>query len=237
MLRQLANSSSVDTFALTVPSKADPLAVSLYVDEKGQAKQLPPNPRASGLAAACGAQLQQFRGDVYLSRYFDDDEAWTRQDFGIADCSSDAPWVASAAAAAKRRGGKGGLASMSSMYDKMGTGKAPVTFDAVQADADAMDAAHDAGAYAWSQTASDVEVRVSVPAATANKDVAVKITRLTLNVGLKGSAPIVDIKRLCEPVDPDGSAWTFDGIGDDRAIVVTLEKAKRGGAWLQIEAD
>ena len=50
-LRSLAGAVSVDTYALTVPSKAEPVAVSLYCDEKSHAKQLPLNERAIGLAA------------------------------------------------------------------------------------------------------------------------------------------------------------------------------------------
>ena len=57
---------------------------SLCCDEKSHAKQLPLNERAIGLAAACGAQAQQFRGDCYVSRYFDDDDAWVRQDLTLA---------------------------------------------------------------------------------------------------------------------------------------------------------
>ena len=95
--------TGTDTFVLTLPTaKSDHLAVSLYSDGDAVNRGLPKNARASGLCAACGFPLQEFHGDVFISRYFDDDvsggEAWLRRDLTLAECSSDAAWVRAAAA-------------------------------------------------------------------------------------------------------------------------------------------
>ena len=43
-------------------------AVSLYCDDKGIAKGLEPNMRATGLVHACGYTDQTIRGDAFISR-------------------------------------------------------------------------------------------------------------------------------------------------------------------------
>merc|ERR1712032_264290 len=85
---------SIDIFPVQVPSKdSDYLSVSCYLDDKGVGKDLPLNPRAIGIAQACGYDGQQFRGDVFFSRIFDDDDDWRRIDFHLKDCCTDAEWV------------------------------------------------------------------------------------------------------------------------------------------------
>ena len=117
-LLAVAHGVSVDTFALTVPDKQHQHAVSLYCDDKGHAKNAPVNERACGLARACGHADQQFRGDCFVSRYFDDEDAWLREDFRIEDCSSDAQWVKDQKSISKKS--PGGMASLSDMYAKLG---------------------------------------------------------------------------------------------------------------------
>ena len=229
-LRSLAGAVSVDTYALTVPSKAEPVAVSLYCDEKSHAKQLPLNERAIGLAAACGAQSQQFRGDCYVSRYFDDDDAWVRQDLTLGDCSSDAAWVARAAEVAKTSKSPGGMASLSAMYEKLGAGGGQnnlLKVDAAAEEAALMDAEHAEATYSWTQTEGDVEVRVPVAPGTAARDLAVALKRTSLRVAAKADAkPLVDVTTLAGAIDVDCSTWYVDGA----VVVVTLEKAS-GGRW------
>ena len=232
-LRQLAGAVSVDTYALTVPSKENPVAVSLYCDEKSHAKQLPPNPRACGLAAACGAQSQEFRGDCYVSRYFDDDDAWLRADLPLSDCRSDAPWVAAAAEAAKKSKSPGGMASLSAMYEQLGAGggaggAGPLKVDAREEEKALMEAEHEAATHSWTQTEGDVEIRVPVPPGTRPKDLQVDVRRTSLKVALKADAatPLVDVATLTGAVDCDCSTWYVDGA----LLVVTLEKAT-GARW------
>merc|ERR1712060_202858 len=66
---------------------------SMYCDDKGVAKNLEENARASGLAQAAGYVGQTFRGDVFVGRVFDDnEEEWRRIDLTLKDCSTDSDW-------------------------------------------------------------------------------------------------------------------------------------------------
>ena len=56
------------------------IGVNLYVDDQGEAKQLPVNPRASAICAGIGRSLQ-VRGDAFISRFFDNDDRFERLDF------------------------------------------------------------------------------------------------------------------------------------------------------------
>ena len=229
-LRSIAGAVSVDTYALTVPSKQAPLAVSLYCDEKGHAKQLPLNSRAIGLAGACGAKSQEFRGDVFVSRYFDDDDAWVREDFTVADCSSDAAWVKAAAEAAATSKSPGGMASLSAMYDQLGAGgqggAQPLKIDAREEERALMDVEHATDDFKWTQTDADLEIRIPVPPGTKSKDLTVNIKRNALKVALKADAanPKLDVASLKNNVDVDSSTWYIDG----DVLIVTLEKAAPG---------
>lgn len=242
VLRRLAGAVNVDTYALTVPTKTVPLAVSLYCDEKGTIKNLPINHRAIGLASGCGSADQQFRGDCFVSRYFDDDEAWLRRDFTLADCSSDAAWVVEAARGAAQRKSPAGMASLSSMYEQLGAGGSarapPVQVDARAAETAAMEATHTCATFSWTQNAGELEVRVPVPAATRAKDVKVDVKRHSVMVQCAGQTePPLHVAALFAPLDVAATVWTLDGAGADRCIVLSLEKATSGSAWPQLGAE
>lgn len=231
-LRSLAAAVSVDTFALTVPTKGQCYAVSLYCDDKGHAKQLPLNQRAIGLANATGAKSQDFRGDCFVSRYFDDDDAWVRQNFRLDDCSSDASWVKKSAATAAESKSPGGMASLSKMYDQLGAGNGdgagPLQIDAREEEKKLLDAEHATETYAWTQTEDEIEIRVPVGADAKSRDVAVTMKRTAVRVALKaadvGAAAPLDVPCLASPVDVDASTWYIDA----GVLVMTLEKAKSG---------
>lgn len=76
------------------------VGVNMYVDDEGSIVGAPLNPRASELAALAGRPVQ-VRGDAFLARVLDDGDAFHRLDFGLADLSSSAPWVAAARAHAE----------------------------------------------------------------------------------------------------------------------------------------
>ena len=228
-LLAVAHGVSVDTFALTVPDKTHQHAVSLYCDDKGHAKQAPINERACGLAQACGHADQQFRGDCFVSRYFDDEDAWLREDFRIEDCSSDAQWVKDQKSISKKS--PGGMASLSDMYAKLGqanSGQQPVKFDQSEEEKRMLALERGGDGYTWTQTQTEVEVRVTVPAGTRGKDLNVAIKRNALIVK-HGASPLLHVDRLTAPIDVDESTWDM---GDD-CVVMALEKA-RSGAWDEI---
>ena len=214
-LRRMADVVSVDTFPLTVPTKTSPYAVSLYCDAKSVAKELRPNERADGLAAACGSPSQNFRGDVFASRYFDDDDQWIREDFRLSDLSSDADWLK--AAKAKRPTKPG---AMQDLYGQLGgDNKQPVTIDPRTIDRENMQKSHDCGSYDWSQTSDDVEVRIKQKI-SSKKDLKVHLTRSSLKVQEKDQV-LLNIPKLYGLVDADtGANWTLD----DQHVVLTLDK-------------
>ena len=126
------------------------------------------------LCAACGFSSQQFHGDVFLSRYFDDDvsggDAWLRRDLTLAECSSDAPWVRAAADDNGNRAGRS-MSSLSGMLSNMQTqnsgggaapAPAPVMIDAggggdAGGDDGGGGAPREEAGFAWTQTSDEVK--------------------------------------------------------------------------------
>lgn len=230
-LRQVALSISVETYALTIPSKEFPLAVSLYTDEKAVAKKLELNERAMGLSRACGAK-QELRGDCFVSRYFDDDDQWIRKDFCLSDCSSDAPWIRQA----RNNSKGGGMASLSSLYDQLGgSSQDPVKIDATQVIQSEMEKTRTHGEnVVWHQTDTDVEICVMLPAGVNKRDIKVVSHRKSLSIHLEGWK-LLHFPDLFSHIDPDATCWTLDA--SSRVLNVTLEKAALdAGAWTQLDA-
>lgn len=48
--------------------------------------------------------------------------------------------------------------------------------------------------YKWSQTITDVDVTASIPSNMKGKDLDVKITKTSLKAGIKGQAPIIEVR-------------------------------------------
>ncbi|ETV87580.1 hypothetical protein H257_01106 [Aphanomyces astaci] len=71
MAMMLQMESLVDSIPLILNTPAVKyVGVNLYVDDKGTAKNLPVNLRASAIAQACGKMLE-VRGDAFIARLFD----------------------------------------------------------------------------------------------------------------------------------------------------------------------
>lgn len=61
----------VDSIPLVLNTKAmNHIGINMYVDDKGTAKGLPTNVRASSIAQACG-KLMEVNGDAFIARVFD----------------------------------------------------------------------------------------------------------------------------------------------------------------------
>jgi len=78
----------------------------------------------------------------------------------------------------------------------------------------------------WTQTLSDLEVRVALPPGTTAKAMAVDVRKHTLSVGLKGAPPICEGPLFAE-VAADDCFWTVE---DKRMAVLSLAKAN-GMQW------
>ena len=103
MLSRLAESQTVDIVqVLPATRDSDFVGVNLYVDDKGQSRGSPLNARATAICSQCGTATD-ILGDGFFARVWDDQEGFERQDFTLADLSSDAPWIKLAAERAARR--------------------------------------------------------------------------------------------------------------------------------------
>ncbi|CAI5733210.1 unnamed protein product [Peronospora destructor] len=104
--------SLVDSIPLVLNmSDVKHVGVNMYVDDKGTAKALPTNVRASAIVQACGKMLE-VKGDAFIGRVFDNDDDFERMDFRLSDVSGDAPWVQTAKfQAAAAAAGNGGAAA------------------------------------------------------------------------------------------------------------------------------
>ena len=83
------------------------------------------------------------------------------------------------------------------------------------------------GAYTWSQTDEDVEVRVlrglaGIEGKAAKKRIAVRYGRGDALVVTLDGAVVLDLPRLFDRVTPDECTWTLDKEG---TLIVTMEKA------------
>lgn len=84
-------------------------AVTMYVDDEGQLKDLPLNPRASDVASRCRGAPVSVRGDAFVGRVRDDgDDVFERLSFTADELSSSADWFAAAEAAARRAAARAG---------------------------------------------------------------------------------------------------------------------------------
>jgi len=107
MLSQVALSQTCDILQLLPPTpKSSWVGVSMYVDDKGVAKQLPPNRRASEVCRQCGLSVEVL-GDAFVARAWDDQEGYERQHFDAAQLASDSEWMSAAREANAGRGTPG----------------------------------------------------------------------------------------------------------------------------------
>lgn len=222
MLDKVMGVASVEIFPIMLPTKAFGFhCVSAYCDDKGVSKDLEINVRVSGLVQACGYPGQQFRGDVFLGRVFDDEDAWERVDFTMADCNSDADWVQ----LTKNQRSKKNVNDMNTAAEKFGLDKnntAKLTPDTMDMD---MKPAGETEAYTWRQTGEDVEITFKKEGLTKAdaKQVKVEIKKQKIKVDVKGE--ILLQGNFPHATDPDCSTWTLsDGI-----LQVTLAKSDDNG--------
>jgi len=232
-ITRFAKNISVDTYPLTIPTKEYPYAISIYCDAKAQAKSLPLNPRACGLAAACGAKNQQFRGDLFVSRYFDDDEQWLRQDFRLNDCNSQAEWIIRASSTRPSNNSS----SLSDMYKQLTSDTddqkkgEPISIDARQMEIDAMNSQHDEHGFSWTQTSEDLEIRIPLPEDIQfpKRQINIALNRQAITVIAITNKLLVSPK-LYAPIDLEvGYSWTLDkeiceNDNIKTSLVITLSK-------------
>lgn len=214
-LDSLLAATSVEIFPVMMPTKDTNFeGISVYLDDKGVAKNLEVNSRMSGIVQACGYPQQTFRGDCFLGRIFDDTEdEWRRINIGLKDVHTDADWVKMTK---KQRSGRSAN-DMTSMADKFGAmNPAHITPNTIEDKEDK----GETDQYCWRQTADEVEITFKKEGLLKGDKSKVKVTfaRCHLKVEAKGETLIdVDLKL---PIQPDECLWTLS----DGVLQVTLSK-------------
>jgi len=204
---RLLQSTSVEIFPVQLPTKAsDFLAVSVYLDDKGVAKELEENTRVSGIVQACGYPGQTFRGDCFLGRVFDDNEdEWRRIDFTLKDCSTDAAWVG----AVKLQRANRSSSDMSSMANKIGMNQNNMAHINPNTMKDQEKPTGETEVYRWQQADDEVEVTFKKEGISKADKSGVKVTfgRQKLKVEFKGEV-LLDAS-LFGCVQADECLWTL----------------------------
>lgn len=224
MLDKLLSASSVEIFPVQLPTKETGFqAVSVYLDDKGVAKNLEENVRVSGLVQACGYPGQTIRGDCFIGRVFDDTEdEWRRMDFCLKDCSTDAEWIhTTKLQRANRKSG-----DLQSMANSIGVNNPARIDPSMLADAAPKGETAD---YSWKQSEDEVEVTFKKEGLQKGDKKYVKVAfgRKRLRVEVKEEV-IID-STLAGNTTADECTWTLS----DGVLQVTLAKADEG-SWPEL---
>mmetsp|Transcript_7373 Transcript_7373/g.16830 ORF Transcript_7373/g.16830 Transcript_7373/m.16830 type:complete len:305 (-) Transcript_7373:257-1171(-) len=207
-LDRILASTSVEIFPVLLPTKqTDFNAISVYCDDKGVAKCLEENTRASGLIQASGYPGQTFRGDCFIGRVFDDTEdEWRRMDFTLKDCSTDAAWVT--ASKGQRSNRKSG--DLASLAGQIGAkNPAHITPNMLQ---DSQPKGETAD-YRWSQSEDEVEITFKKEGLQKGDKRLVKVAFARQRLKVVVRDEVLFDAALSEPTHPDESTWTLsDGV-------------------------
>jgi len=85
--------------------------------------------------------------------------------------------------------------------------------------------------YNWTQTASDITVRLPIGPLVKGRDVELKLARRRLILGLRGQvAPRAEGTLQADLRNTDDVVWEIEGAGPQRCVTVTLEK-RRAALW------
>mmetsp|Transcript_38411 Transcript_38411/g.89301 ORF Transcript_38411/g.89301 Transcript_38411/m.89301 type:complete len:226 (-) Transcript_38411:205-882(-) len=86
---------------------------------------------------------------------------------------------------------------------------------------------HVPGKYIWTQTLSELDLSVDLPAGTRGRDVTVNFTKGRLIIKLRGASDPICDDKLSHSVLPDDSTWTIE---DGKKLCIQLQK-KNGMEW------
>ncbi|CAH0382175.1 unnamed protein product [Bemisia tabaci] len=86
--------------------------------------------------------------------------------------------------------------------------------------------------YSWTQTLSEIELRVpfKVPFKLKTRDLIVKIQKRHLEVGIKGQPPVINGELECE-IKLEESTWVLE---DKNVVLVSLEKVNKMNWWSRL---
>mmetsp|Transcript_9691 Transcript_9691/g.23385 ORF Transcript_9691/g.23385 Transcript_9691/m.23385 type:complete len:289 (+) Transcript_9691:2-868(+) len=212
-LGDAADGGVVETFALVRPCKTnDQCGVYIYLDEVGMLKQLPPNPRARSLAAACSFHGADFFGDVYVGRTKCNPAPMRNIDFTLSDMDSSSPWLKRAAAENYDYGL--GMAEIRDSINATNPGGAQQAEDE--------STVKNEDGFTWTQSEEDLEIVLDVGEGVKASAIKAQFKTQALSLTVGGDKKI-DMD-LYDKVRPDDCNWTVS----KGKVVVTLEKVREG---------
>nr|SVE77765.1 EOG090X0AH4 [Daphnia lumholtzi]SVE78393.1 EOG090X0AH4 [Daphnia lumholtzi] len=86
--------------------------------------------------------------------------------------------------------------------------------------------------YRWTQTLSDIEVRIPLPkAGLRSRDLTVDIQKNHLKVAVKNQLPAIIDDRLLHDVKKEESTWLLE---DKQTVLITLEKVNKMEWWSRL---
>jgi hypothetical protein len=216
-MNRVAATGSVETFPLVHPADTNKFTgVYIYLDEVGLLKKLPPNVRATQIAAACGYNPPpNFYGDVFIGRC-QTKPAFTNLDF-LMDVDTDrgAEWM--------RRAVSENLEYQQAMNQITGNKNSQPA--KAGEDGNVVEEMY----YSWTQTDDEIEIVFKFEDDCDKKKFNVKFMPQSVKVMYDGKQ--AHAITLYSKVDCDGCTWTVDG---KRKLVVTFEKADAGVSWPRI---
>ena len=83
--------------------------------------------------------------------------------------------------------------------------------------------------YMWTQTLSEVDIRVKVPEGTKSRQLNIEIKPTKITIGIKGQTPIIQ-GDLEKKIKIDDSSWVID----NNEVVITLAKVNNMEWWSKI---
>jgi hypothetical protein len=239
-----ADHPSCEIMALSVPLPGNEYkSVSLYSSDY-PAAAVQENVRATKLVTACGHTLPKpILGDVFVGRAYDNEAfEWERVDFPTSDADPTTNWcrVARSPGGGGGRGGKASsLNGLVQQQMNMGTGDntnrgaphviAPPPESSLLYGMDGSSAVQESWG-SWTQTAEEVEVKLSIPAGTRSKDCKIIFKRNQFSVAILQESKVDG--TLFDTVVPDECTYTIeDAANGMRDLCVTLTKANEGSTW------
>lgn len=194
-------------------------AISIYLDEAGQLKNLPSNMRATGIASMCGFKDVPFAGDVYIGRLNVEGGKLKNVDFRLEEMKSDAAWLTGV----EQQNYEYGVATNQISMDSGGGGNSVGEMGGVNVEK----------GYSWSETQDSVDINVKTPEEIkSSKQILVKFHSKKCVISSKVSDWIVQLD-LYQNVSTDDCTWTFNI--NESMLEISMEKSN-GIIWGQLES-
>ena len=206
-------------FPLSRPHESNNFyAVSIYLDEAGQLKNLPPNKRATGIAALCGFKDVPFVGDIYIGRLSVKGGNLNNVDFLLEEMKSDANWLQGV----EKQNYEYGVATNQVSMESDETRNSSVG---------EMGGIDVEKGYSWTETQDSIDINVKTPEEVkTSKHIQVKFHSKKCSISSKVSDWTLELE-LYQSVSTDDCTWTFNT--SDSMLELSMEKTS-GVIWGQL---